>query len=219
MALPKIAVPQVDILIPSLGKKVPFRAYLVAEEKILLMAQQSGLDSDILESILLVAQACCMDDSIKFETLCDFDIEYVFLKLRGFSVDNRVRVVYTEKGVTTDISFMTDDVEMEMPKDLDPIVFVDKDKTQGIRLKWPTARETIAFSNSGLSQDEKLSLILDACIDEVFTDKDMFKFSDETFEERLKYIDSLSVPVLNKIQQFFDAMPELSHTITYTHVS
>jgi len=118
MALPKIQSPTFEVIIPSINKTVLFRPFLVKEEKILLMAQQSNDDKDIIKAIKQVVNNCCLDDKLDIDKLATFDLEYLFLKLRARSVNNVVEILYKDAEDEKEYKFSInlDDVEVTMPK-------------------------------------------------------------------------------------------------------
>lgn len=216
MALPKINHPLFPITVPSLAKEFMFRPFLVSEEKILLMAQASGEDNDILRAIKQIVTNCVQGD-LKVGALTEFDLQYIFLKLRAISVSNEVKVIYTDPADQSEaqITVNLDDVVLEMPKDLNNIVWIDKDEGFGMKLKFPSADETIAFKDPNLDPDDSLIMILTACIEEVFNSEDIYQFSDNKVEERVAFVNDLPVPAFNDMQVYFDKMPELTHEVKY----
>ena len=118
MTLPKISYPTYTIKVPSTKKNVKFRPFLVKEEKLLLMAKESENNADILQSIKQIVNNCCLDENFDNEKLTIFDLEYIFIKLRAFSVDNIVKVSYKdeEDGQNYDFEVDLNSVEIDFPE-------------------------------------------------------------------------------------------------------
>lgn len=215
--LPQIKSPLFDIMVHSLGESKMFRPFLVAEEKILLIGQASGDERDITRAIKQIITNCVQDD-LDVSSIPNFDLEYLFLKLRAQSVSNIVNIVYTDPadGSQAEIKIDLNDVEIQMPeKPVDPVIFIDEKAGFGMKLKYPSVDETIAFKNPELSADESLNLILEACIEEVFDANDLYQFKEYKPEAKLEFIDAIPVPVFTKIQEFYDNMPVLRHTVKF----
>jgi hypothetical protein len=141
MPLPKIDQPLFDMIIPSSGRKVTFRPFLVREEKILLIAQQSGNDSEIIRAIKQILNNCFIED-IDLNTFAIFDLEYAFLKLRAKSVNNVVKLAYrdTEDDEVYNFELDLDTIEIEMPKTINSKIEITKDV--GMTMKYPSASIT-----------------------------------------------------------------------------
>ena len=217
MSLPKISSPLFPIKIPSTGEEFMFRPFLVAEEKILLIGQQSGDERDITTAIKQIINNCVQGD-LRIQDMPNFDLEYVFLKLRAQSVSNMVNIVYSDPSDNSEaeISINLNDVNVDMPKEpINPVVFIDEPAGFGLKLKFPSVDESIAFKDPELDAARSLTMILEACIEEVFTADDVLEFKSYKPAEQLEFIDTIPVPVFTKIQEFYDSMPVLRHTVTF----
>lgn len=216
MTLPKIDMPLFDITIPSTGKAVKFRPFVVKEEKILLIAQESKEEKDIILALKQIINNCVQED-LNISRLAYFDLEYVFLKLRAKSVSNVVDFKYTdpEDGEVYPVRVNLDQVEIQKDEKNNPIVMIDEEKGLGLRLRFPSVEDTIAYKDPELDQDAILTKIVSACIEDVFTAEDTYAFTEYTPEEQLEFIDSIPVPAFGKIQEFFDTIPVLRHEVTY----
>lgn len=214
MALPKIQSPTFEVIIPSINKEVTFRPFLVKEEKILLMAQQSADEKEIIKAIKQVVNNCCLDDKLDIDKLATFDLEYLFLKLRARSVNNIVEIVYKdfEDDKEYKISVNLDDVEVVMPKKIDKNVKINK--KSGILMKYPSVAivdEIKQFDN----EVELLNFFIIKCIDEIYDENDVYPASEQTEEELKDFIDNLDVKTFDKIREFMENMPKLEHKVTY----
>jgi len=214
MALPKIQSPTFEVVIPSTNKEVTFRPFLVKEEKILLMAQQSNDDKDIIKAIKQVVNNCCLDDKLDIDKLATFDLEYLFLKLRARSVNNIVEVLYrdAEDNQEYKLKINLDDVEVTMPKKIDKNIKINK--KSGIIMKYPSASlvdEIKEFKN----EIEILNFFILKCIQEIYDENDVYPASEQTEKELQEFLDSLDVKTFDKIREFIENIPKLEHTLTY----
>ena len=214
MALPKIQSPTFELVIPSLNKPATFRPFLVKEEKILLMAQQSGDETESIRAIKQVVNNCCLSDQIDVEKLAMFDLEYIFLKLRARSVNNIIEVFYkdAEDEKQYKLQINLDEVEMVVPKKIDKNIKINK--TSGIVMKYPSASlidEMKKFQN----EVEILNFFIIKCLDEIYDENDVYPASEQTETELQEFIDNLDVKTFDKIRNFMENMPRLEHTVKY----
>ena len=214
MALPTIEQPIFEMKIPSTGKNVKFRPFLVREEKILLIAQQGGNDKDVIRAIKQILSACLIDN-IDVDQLATFDLEYMFLKLRARSVNNIVKLAYrdTEDDKVYDFEIDLDQIEIEVKPINNKIKVNDE---IGIIMKYPAASITDELGE----YDNEVDLLLffvRKCIDQIFDSENVYPANESTEEEINQFIDSLNVQTFEKIREFFDSIPTLSHTLKYTN--
>lgn len=213
MPLPKIDLPLFDVKIPSTGKTVMFRPFLVKEEKILLIAQQSGSDADIVRAIKQIIQNC-VQDPIDIDSLAVFDLEYMFLKLRATSVNNIVKLAYrdTEDDKTYDFEVDLNTIELDMDKRVDPKIMVND--SVGIVMKYPDAGIT---NRMGEFEDEVdlMTFFIVNCIDTIYDEESVYPASDYSEAELREFLDQLDVNTFDKIRQFFEGIPRLYHKIEY----
>ena len=214
MALPKIDQPIFDMTIPSTQAVVQFRPFVVREEKILLIAQQSGSDKEILRAIKQVINNCLVED-IDVDGLATFDLEYMFLKLRARSVNNIVKLSYkdTEDEQVYDFELNLDDIELDIKPVSNKIKVTDD---IGIIMKYPSA--SIADEMEEFETEVDLLLFfVKKCIDQVYDEENVYPATESTDEELDQFIDSLDVSTFERIREFFDSIPTLKHTLTYTN--
>lgn len=223
MSLPVIVAPTYEIKLHSIVTPVKFRPYLVKEEKILMMAQQ-GEDPKEIENAVKQIIRNCTNDLINVDALSTFDLEYMYLQLRSKSVNNVVELRYTcHHRVPTEadleatclfsnpVSIDLNDVKIHTPEGhTKKIMLTDK---IGVTLKYPTAENAKLFNNN-TAIDAIDSII--ACLDTVFTTAgDVHEISEAGADEIMTFIESLSIPQMEKIKQFFETMPTLSYTIKF----
>jgi 5-methylcytosine-specific restriction endonuclease McrBC regulatory subunit McrC len=159
---------------------------------------------------------CCQEE-INIDKLAYFDLEYMFLKLRAKSVNNIIDFKYKDPEDDEEYKLRVnlDDVDIERNEKNNPVVWINEENGVGLRLKFPSITETLKYKESDLNQDEVLTRIIKACIEDVFDKEEVYQFDQYTAEQQLEFIDDLEVPVFAKIQEFFDTVPVLKHTIKY----
>jgi len=213
MALPKIDQPLFDVTVPSTGKKIEFRPFLVKEEKILLIAQSSGIDTDIIKAIKQILNLCIVDE-FNVDTLTTFDLEYLFLKLRAKSVNNIVKLSYrdNEDDEVYDFEVDLDKIEVEMPKDIDPKIQITDQI--GMTMKYPSASITDRLREFENEVDLMTFFIIN-CIDTIYTEDEVFLASDYKEKELEEFLDGLTIQSFDKVRQFFEKLPKLYHKIEY----
>jgi len=215
MPLPKIDQPLFDMTIPSTGKKITFRPFLVKEEKILLIAQQSGSDSEIIRAIKQILNNCIQDD-IDLDSFTVFDLEYAFLKLRARSVNNIVKLAYrdTEDDEVYNFELDLDSIEIEMPEKINSKI--DITDTVGMTMKYPSASITDKMTNFDNEVDLMTFFIIN-CIDTIYDEDSVYVADDFSEEEISEFLDGLDVKTFEKIREFFESVPRLYHKIEYTN--
>jgi hypothetical protein len=213
MPLPKIDQPLFDMVIPSSGKKITFRPFLVKEEKILLIAQQSGNDSEIIRAIKQILNNCIQDD-LDLDTLAIFDLEYAFLKLRAKSVNNVVKLAYrdTEDDEVYNFDLDLDTIEIEMPKGINSKIEITEDV--GMTMKYPSASITDSMGDFDNEVDLMTFFIIN-CIDTIYDEDNVYIAYEFSEEEISEFLDGLDVKTFEKIREFFENVPRLYHKIEY----
>ena len=216
MPLPKIATPIYELEIPSLKKKIRYRPFLVKEEKILIIALETEDSKQIANAVKTVISNCILSKGIKVEDLATFDIEYLFLNIRGKSVGETVDVLITcpDDGTTqvpTSISLDEINVEVDPKHSRD----IKLDDSLTLRMRYPSMTEFIKNnfdSGESVSVDDTFDLIV-SCIDQIYSEEESWTASDSTKKELLEFVEQLSSKQFKQVEKFFDTMPKLSHTI------
>tara|TARA_B100001029_G_scaffold121687_1_gene101181 strand:+ start:196 stop:915 length:720 start_codon:yes stop_codon:yes gene_type:complete len=220
MPLPKISTPTYEMVIPSNKKKIKFRPFLVKEEKILIIAMESQDNNQIANAIKDVLESCILTKGIKVDKLATFDIEYLFLNIRGKSVGEEIEVMVTctddgETKVPTTINL--DDIKVKIDKEHSPDIKLDDELT--LRMRYPSMEEFIKtnFSTTeNLNVDDTFKLIA-SCIDQIYSEEESWAGSDCTDKELSEFIESLSSQQFKQIEKFFDTMPKMTHTVKVTN--
>ena len=222
MPLPKIATPTYELVLPSTGKKIKYRPFLVKEEKILILALESQDSKQITTAIKSTLKSCIQTRGIKVEELPTFDIEYIFLNIRGKSVGESVDVIVTcpDDGETTvETQIFLDEIQVQKNEKHNRDIVLDQNLT--LRMKYPSLDEFIKnnFDVSGANDitfEASLDIIA-SCIDVVYNEDESWAASDCTKKELTDWIETLNSNQFKQVETFFDTMPKLSHTIKVTN--
>ena len=220
MPLPKIATPTYELELPSSGKKINYRPFLVKEEKLLVLALESEDTKQITTAIKAVIKACIKTRGIKVENLPTFDIEYLFLNIRGKSVGEELEVNIicpddekTQVPVTIDLdSIECQKVEGHTNKiKLDPNLMME--------MKYPSLDQFIKsnFDMNDTNQMDQSFALIATCIDKIYSDEEVWATADCTKKEVNEFLESMNSAQFKEIEKFFETMPKLSHTIEVTN--
>lgn len=214
MALPKLQHPTFEIEVPSMKKSLQFRPFLVAEEKILLMAQQSGDLKEIILSLKQVISNCCLEKDFDASKLATFDIEFVFLKLRSRSVSNKADVYLTDNEDGQEYKFTVDldDVKLVRNPEHEPKVMLSE--SVGVVLKYPTIDMVDVIAKMSV-ETEAFFEVMRYCIEYVTDGSEIHKFSDSTKEEQNEFMAGIDIDGFTKITKFFETMPKMYYEIAY----
>lgn len=216
MALPKLDKPLFDLEVPSQNKTVKARPFVVKEEKILLTAQQSGQEKDIVLGIKQVLTNCIQDPTFDIDTLTTFDLEFMFLKLRSRSVNNIIDVSYrdNEDDKIYDFQIDLDEVDLLKTKEINNKIMVTEDI--GIIMKFPSV-SVLENVPDDIKSTDLVEYLVRSCIDQVFDENDVYLASDTPEEELSEFIESLDIETFTKIREFFDSLPSLYYKLEYTN--
>lgn len=214
MPLPTIVTPTYELTLPSNGKKIKYRPFLVKEEKILILAIESGNMKDITTAIKDVLKNCVQTRGVKIDQLPTFDIEYLFLNVRAKSVGESVDIIVTcpDDGVTeVTTRVYIDEVTVKKPDGHTTDIKIDDNYT--VRMKYPSLEQFIE-ENFNFSNDVDSTFdVVASCIDMVFSDEEAWEAKDHTKEELTQFVQQFNSSQFREVEKFFDTMPKLSHTI------
>jgi len=212
--LPVQAFPEFKATIPSTGQEIKFRPFTVKEQKVLLFAVQSEDAEDVVSSVEKILTNCILDP-IDVRKLASFDIEYLFLQIRGKSIGEvlEFRIRHGESNEckhTTDIGVNLEDIKVEMPTDFEKFVMLREDL--GITLKFPSLDDTPQLL---MIMDDVTKFIdfLTTHVENVFDTEQVY--DNFTLDEMVEFIESLSTSQFEKIVEWYQKLPTLSHTIDY----
>ena len=220
MPLPKIATPTYELELPSTGKKIHYRPFLVKEEKLLVLALESEDTKEITTAIKNVIKNCIQTRGIKVEQLPTFDIEYLFLNIRGKSVGEEIEVnvlcpdddeTYVPVNIAID--------EIGVFKNENHTTKIQLDDSLIMELKYPSLDQFIKnnfdFNNTD-NVNQSFELIA-TCIDKIFNEEEVWAAADCTKKEIIDFLEQMNSSQFKEIEKFFETMPKLSHEITITN--
>ena len=222
MPLPKIATPQYTLDLPSTGKSIKYRPFLVKEEKILILALESEDVKQITSAIKQILKDCIISKGIKVEELPTFDIEYIFLNVRAKSVGEAIELIVTcSDDGTTEVPVKVYIDEIQVQKDPNHSTDINLGDGLVLRMKYPSLNEFVKnnfdFSSNDVSSIEKSFDIVSSCIDMVFNADECWAAADCTKKELNDWIETLTSQQFQEVEKFFNTMPKLAHTFKVTN--
>lgn len=213
MSLPKIDLPLYELELPSTEKKVKFRPFTVKEEKILLTAQESKDPDQMVMAIKQIINNCLVDYDINKMSV--FDLEYVLISLRSKSVDNMVEFEIDDPETKERVQLELDLTKVKVHKDPKHKRTIKLDDVYTLYMRYPSVDEFIEISKKeNLTAEENFDILV-SCMDQLVSEKDVFKFKDFSKKEVDAFIESLSSDVVKEMKVFFDTMPKTRHEIKY----
>ena len=220
MPLPKIATPTYELELPSTGKTVQYRPFLVKEEKLLVIALESEDTKQITTAIKAVIKACIKTRGVKVEALPTFDIEYLFLNIRGKSVGENLDVNIIcpdDKETEVKVNINLDDIKCN--KNEGHTNKIKLDANLMMEMKYPSLDE---FIKSNFDLDEKNQMdqsfdLIASCIDKIYSEEEVWAAEDCTKKEMSEFLESMNSSQFKEIETFFETMPKLSHTLKVTN--
>ena len=221
MPLPKITTPTYELELPSTGKTVKYRPFLVKEEKVLVIALESEDNKQITNAIKAVLKACVQTKGIKVETLPTFDIEYLFLNIRGKSVGEQLEVnIICPDDEETQVPVSIDLDEIQVEKSEEHSNQIKLDTNLMMEMKYPSLEQFIKsnfdMSESANQMDQSFDLIA-SCIDKLYNEEEVWASEDCSKKEMKDFLESMNSSQFKEIEKFFETMPKLSHTIKVTN--
>ena len=218
MPLPKIATPSYELELPSTGKTIQYRPFLVKEEKLLVIALESQDTKQITNAIKAVIRSCILTKSVKVEELPTFDIEYLFLNIRGKSVgeDIDVKIICPDDEETeVSVNVNLDDIQIQKSENHSNKISLDKNLM--MELKYPSLNEFVKSNfdpndTNRSAMDQSFDLI-STCIDKIYNEDEVWVAADCTKKEIKDFLESMNSAQFKQIEKFFETMPKLSHTI------
>ena len=220
MPLPTIATPTYELELPSTGKTLKYRPFLVKEEKLLVLALESEDNKQISTAIQAVLKSCIKSRGVKVEQLPTFDIEYLFLHIRGKSVgeDIEVNLICPDDNETSvPVTINIDDIKVQKSKDHNNQIKLDKNLM--MELKYPSLEQFIKnnFDFEEGSQVDQSFEVIAGCIDKIYTEEEVWSTSDCTKKEVTNFLEQMSSKQFKEVEKFFETMPKLSHEVEFTN--
>ena len=214
MPLPKIVTPSFELTLPSTGKKIKYRPFLVKEEKILILAIESNSMKDITRAIKDILKNCILTKDIKVDELPTFDIEYLFLNIRARSIGESIDLVITcpdDEKTKVNSKIYIDEIEVQKNDEHD--INIKIDDTYTMRMKYPSLDQFIDENFVFEGQSDNSFEIIASCIDMVYSEEEAWEAKDCSKKELLEFVEQLNSMQFKQIEKFFDTMPQLSHEI------
>ena len=220
MPLPTIVTPTYELELPSTGKKVKYRPFLVKEEKLLVLALETENTKDISTAIKTVLKNCIQSRGVKVENLPTFDIEYLFLNIRGKSVGEEVEVnLIAPDDQVTEIPVTIDIDEIKIQKSEEHNNKVKLDDSLIMEMKYPSLDQFIKSNfdfGDEVTMDQSFDLIA-SCIDKIYNEEEVWSTADCTKKEVKEFLEQMNSMQFKEIEKFFETMPKLSHSVTFTN--
>ncbi len=223
MPLPKIATPTYELELPSTGESVEYRPFLVKEEKLLVLAMESEDQKSITRAIKEVLRACIKTKSIKVDRLPTFDIEYLFLNIRGKSVGEEVEVTVTcpdDEVTTVEATIPIDEIRVQ--KNSDHVDTIKLDDQLTMKMRYPSLNQFIEANfevtdgAKGSQLQQSFDLIA-ACIDTIYSEEEAWTTSECSKKELSDFLEQLNSSQFQEIEKFFETMPKLSYELDVTN--
>ena len=220
MPLPKIATPTYELELPSSGQTVKFRPFLVKEEKVLVLALESEDTKQITNAIKAVIKGCIQTKGIKVESLPTFDIEFLFLNIRGKSVGEKIEVnIICPDDEITEVPVEIDLDEIRVQRNDDHTKQIKLDDTLMMEMKYPSLDQFIKnnfdFEDKNV-MDQSFDLIA-SCVDKIYSEEEVWAADDCTKKEIKDFLEQMNSSQFKEIEKFFETMPKLSHKIKVTN--
>jgi len=220
MPLPTIVTPTYELELPSTGKKVKYRPFLVKEEKLLVLALETEDTKDISTAIKTVLKNCIQTRGVKVENLPTFDIEFLFLNIRGKSVGEEVEVnliAPDDEETQVPVTISIDDIKIQKSEEHNSKVKLDD--TLMMEMKYPSLDQFIKSNfdfTEEVSMDQSFDLIA-SCIDKIYNEEEVWSTADCTKKEVKDFLEQMNSMQFKEIEKFFETMPKLSHSVTFTN--
>ena len=220
MPLPTIVTPTYELELPSTGKKVKYRPFLVKEEKLLVLALETEDTKDISTAIKTVLKNCIQSRGVKVENLPTFDIEFLFLNIRGKSVGEEVEVnliAPDDEETQVPVTINIDDIKIQKSEEHNSKVKLDD--TLMMEMKYPSLDQFIKSNfdfTEEVSMDQSFDLIA-SCIDKIYNEEEVWSTADCTKKEVKDFLEQMNSMQFKEIEKFFETMPKLSHSVTFTN--
>ena len=215
MALPKLDVPIYELVVPSTDEKIKYRPFLIKEEKVLLMAMESGENTDIIQAVKTIVSECTFH-KLKLGTMPMFDVEYIFLQIRSKSVGevSKLRVLcQDDKKTYANVEIDLNEVQVQV--DDGHTNKIELSDEMGIIMNYPTIDSFASAGVAEINAENMLDVIV-SCIGQIYDKggEEVYDSKDSTKKELVEFVEQLNTQQFADVQAFYDTMPKLKHTIT-----
>ena len=218
MALPKIDIPTYELTLPSVDQQVKYRPFLVKEEKLLMMALESGEDADMKNATIDLVNSCTFG-KLKAEELPLFDVEYLFLNIRAKSVGEvaKFQVICPDDKLTlVPVDIDLTEVNVQVDDKHNNNILLDESRNLGIVMRYPTLKLVPMGIDRNMNADKIFDLMV-SCIDHIYEGDKVYSSKDSSKSELVEFFNNLNSAQFQLIKTFFDEMPKLRHTIKVTN--
>jgi len=222
MPLPTIATPIYELELPSTGKTIKYRPFLVKEEKLLVLALESEDTKQISTAIQAVLRSCIKTRGVKVEQLPTFDIEFLFLNIRGKSVGEEVElnlICPDDEETQVPVTINIDDIKIQKGKGHNKKIKLDKNLM--MELKYPSLSEFIKnnfdFESPGDTKIDQSFEVIAGCVDKIYNEEEVWSTSDFTRKEVVNFLEQMNSKQFKEVENFFETMPKLSHEVEITN--
>jgi len=219
MALPLANVAKYELTLPSQQKTINYRPFLVKEEKVLLMAMESGESKEMLSAIKEIVKSCTFGEMLA-ENYPMFDIEYVFLQIRAKSVGEvaKIKVLCPDDGETyADIEVDLSKIEVFVDDDHTPNIVSDEDRKLGVTMKYPTLKDIDGETLTGEVNIEKTYKMIENSIESIYEGEEVHLAKDIERKELTEFLENLTAEQMKKLTTFYNSMPRLEHKVQVTN--
>jgi len=218
--LPTLSVPSYELALPSTGKTIKYRPFLVREEKLLLLAMESEDPKEIEAAVKDTLKNCILTRGVKIESLASFDLEYLFLKIRSVSAgeDIKMKITCLDDGVTqVSVDINIDDIQVQKPEGHSNKIMLQEDV--GMIMKYPGIDQFIQITllNKDLTTTDELFKLIAKCVDQIFQGEEVWESADMKLDAIVNFLDGMTQQQFEKVQQFFETMPVLKHELKVTN--
>lgn len=222
MALPKLDSPTYELTVPSTGERIPYRPYLVKEEKILMMAMESNDTKQMMKAVKDVIRSCTFVDGsvVNVDTLAMFDIEYIFMQLRSKSVGETttIKVKCSECEANNEIDVDLQKVRVDVPEQSKKTIPLTD--TVGVTLKYPSVDVMLSVEGDKNKSDvDRVFDIITSCIDSIYSGDQIFDSAEQSNEELKEFVESLNTKQFNEIRDFIESLPAAAIDVDFKCVS
>jgi len=215
MVLPVANTAKYELMLPSQQKTIKFRPFLVKEEKVLLMAMESGESKEMLSAIKEIVKSCTFGEMIA-EDYPMFDIEYVFLQIRSKSVGEKtkLKILCPDDGKTyADTEIDLSKIEVYVDDDHSPNIMIDEDRKLGVVMRYPALKDVDADTLQGDINIQKTYKMITSCIEQIYEGEKVYLRKDTSDKELQEFVDNLSADQMQKLSKFYNTMPRLEHKV------
>lgn len=211
--LPKVQTPSYSLTLPSSGKKIEFRPFLVKEQKALLIAMESPEDNAMTETTLAVVQACLFD-KVNVKQLPKVDVDYIFMKLREKSVGEQIELVVTCSDCKKTQDYIFDVTKIKVDKSENHSNNIQISPDMGLIMRLPTFNEVSDLMNDYTVENIYKTVV--QCIEQIYDSETVYLTKDMKYQDIENWVDDLTQEQYEKLEEFYKTAPRLVSQIEYT---